>query len=61
MQPKTIGEHIKRRRLELHLLQRDVAGLIGVHPESVKNWERGVLKPMIRHLPKIIEFLGYTP
>lgn len=60
-QPKTIGEHIKRRRLELRLLQRDVAGQIGVHHESVKNWERGVLKPMIRHLPRIIEFLGYNP
>lgn len=59
--PKTIGEHIKKRRLELHLLQTDVARQLGVHVETYKNWERGVDAPMIRYHPKIIEFLGYDP
>ena len=59
--PKTIGEHIKKRRLELHLLQKDLAQQIGVHVESLKNWERNVEIPMVRYIPKIVEFLGYDP
>ena len=42
-------------------MQPDLAKLIGVHWGSIQNWERGVGEPMIRHLPKIIEFLGYNP
>jgi hypothetical protein len=30
-EPKTLGEHLKKRRLELHLFQKDVAKLIGAH------------------------------
>jgi transcriptional regulator with XRE-family HTH domain len=42
-------------------MQADVAKRLGVHMESLKNWERGVTKPTIRHIPKIVEFLGYNP
>jgi transcriptional regulator with XRE-family HTH domain len=59
--PKTIGEHLKRRRLELHLMQVEVGRRLGVHRGSVQNWERGVGQPGIRQLPAIIEFLGYDP
>jgi transcriptional regulator with XRE-family HTH domain len=59
--PKTLGEHLKRRRLELHLLQTDVARRLGVHFETLKNWERGIGSPMVRHIPAIIKFLGYDP
>lgn len=37
---QTIGDHIKARRIQLHLLQTDVAKLIGVHCASVQNRER---------------------
>lgn len=47
--------------MELHLLQKDLARQIGVHVESLKNWERDVESPMIRFIPKIVEFLGYDP
>ena len=60
-QPNTIGQHIKNRRLKLHLLQRTVAEDLCVHIESLKNWERGVGAPSIRQMPKIIEFLGFDP
>ena len=29
--------------------------------ESIKNWERNAELPLIRYLPKIIQFLGYDP
>lgn len=60
-QPQTIGEHLKRRRLALHLMQKDVAKQLGVHVESLKNWEHGVGRPLPRQIPQIIAFLGYNP
>jgi len=59
--PKTIGEHIRKRRVGLHLLQKSLAIRLGVNMETLKNWERGVEQPMIRHLPAVIAFLGFDP
>lgn len=42
-------------------MQADLAQRIGVHVQSIGNWERGVHPPTIRQLPKVIEFLGYDP
>lgn len=47
--PKIIGEHLKRRRLELHLMQAEVAKRLGVHKGSIQNWERGVGTPADRY------------
>lgn len=57
----TIGDHIRKRRLDLGLFQRQVAAQIGVDEASVWNWEKGGMKPEIRYIPDIISFLGYNP
>lgn len=57
---KTIGEHIRKRRLDLGLLQIEVAKMIGVTESTVWNWEHGT-EPELRYMPRIIEFLGYVP
>ena len=57
---KTIGEHIRKRRLDLGPLQIEVAHQIGVTESTVWNWEHGT-EPELIHIPKIIEFLGYAP
>lgn len=57
----TIGDHIKKRRLELGLYQRQVAEIIGVDECTVTNWEKNRTNPMLWTLPNIIEFLGYDP
>jgi len=59
--PVTVGDHIRKRRLELRLLQREAAERIGVTECSVYNWENGVSSPDFRKLPGIIKFLGYNP
>ncbi len=59
--PQTLAEHLKKRRLELHILQKDLAERLGVHEQAIGLWERGAGVPMTRHLPKIIAFLGYDP
>jgi len=57
----TIGDHIKRRRLELGLFQRQVAERLGVDECTVTNWEKHRTEPQLYLIPRIIEFLGYYP
>ncbi|MGH7773938.1 MAG: helix-turn-helix domain-containing protein [Candidatus Binatia bacterium] len=58
---KTLGDHIRKRRLDLGLLQKEVAERIGVDEGTLFNWERNKTLPQIRHIPKITQFLGYNP
>jgi transcriptional regulator with XRE-family HTH domain len=60
LSPRTIGEHIRKRRLDLGLLQIEIAKMIGVTESTIWNWEHGT-EPELRHMPKIIEFLRYVP
>lgn len=57
----TIGDHLRKVRLDRGLRQRDVAGIIGADPFTVLNWETGATNPKLRYLPAIIRFLGYNP
>ena len=60
-EPQTIGDHIRKRRLGLKMLQREVADQLGVCVPSVFNWEANTSNPEIRYMPAIIDFLGYDP
>jgi site-specific DNA recombinase len=60
-QPQTVGDHIRRRRLALKLMQSDVAERLGVTESSIWNWESGQWQPDLRCMPSIIAFLGYNP
>jgi DNA-binding XRE family transcriptional regulator len=54
----TLGDHLRRRRLELGLYQKDVAAQIGVTTSSIWNWENNWSSITLRCLPNVIEFLG---
>ncbi len=58
---RTIGDHVRKKRLDLKLCQYDVARIIGVNKTTVFNWERIYSSPELRHMPKVIELLGYVP
>lgn len=58
---RTLGDHIRKRRLDLALFQKDVARRLGSNETSIWNWERNRSSPALRFIPRIIEFLGYTP
>ena len=58
---RTWGDHLRRRRLDLGLRQKDVALQIGADPGSVWAWERNLRTPYVHHIPAIIDFLGYVP
>ena len=57
----TLGDHIRKRRLDLGLFQKDVAATLGVTESAVNNWEKNRVTPYFTYLPKIIAFLGYIP
>ncbi|MHB1957493.1 MAG: helix-turn-helix domain-containing protein [Acidobacteriaceae bacterium] len=57
----TLGDHIRKRRLDLKLLQKQVADQIGVHEQTITGWERNATVPEVRYMPAIIQFLGYNP
>jgi len=59
--PQSVGDHIRRRRLGLKMLQKDVAEQLGVDKTSVFNWEANTSNPEVRYMPAIIRFLGYNP
>lgn len=58
---RTLGEHIKKRRLTLKFYQREVTKLLGVDLFTVINWEKGRTEPPVRVIPAILAFLGYDP
>jgi DNA-binding XRE family transcriptional regulator len=58
--PITVGEHIRKKRMDVGLLQREVAEIIGVTESSIWNWEHGT-EPELQYNPSIIKFLGYIP
>ncbi len=58
---RSIGDHVRKRRLDLGLLQREVALQIGVDKTTVFNWEAGTAAPNIRAIPGVVRFLGYDP
>jgi transcriptional regulator with XRE-family HTH domain len=60
-QINSLGDHIRARRLDLKLLQKQVADQIGVHEMTITGWEGNATIPEVRYMPAIIQFLGYNP
>jgi DNA-binding transcriptional regulator YiaG len=60
-QLKTMGDRLRKRRLDLGLLQKQAAEQFGVDTASICNWESNTTAPELRYLPAIIRFLGYNP
>jgi transcriptional regulator with XRE-family HTH domain len=58
---QTIGDHLRKRRLDLGMLQRQVAECLGVDAMSISYWETNKYQPSLRVIPRIIRFLGYLP
>lgn len=56
-----LGDHIRRKRLDLGLFLKEAASRLGAHATTVANWEEGRTAPAVQQLPKVIRFLGYDP
>ena len=61
VEPCRLGEHIRKRRLELGLTLTAAAARLGVTQHTVINWESGERNPRIKQWPAVLAFLGYDP
>jgi len=59
--PQSVGDHLRLRRLQLKLLQKEVAARLRVHKGSIANWEANLTQPSVEYMPAIRAFLGYDP
>ena len=59
--PKTLGDYLRNRRLELRLSLPKAARLLGVSRNTLCEWESRDLDILAVHYPKIINFLGRIP
>jgi DNA-binding transcriptional regulator YiaG len=44
---KTTGDHLKKRRLELNMLQKELAERFGTTVCTVRNWEKNRSNPSL--------------
>ena len=56
--PKTLGERIRKARMNKRMMVKELAERIGVVPETVINWEKRNLKPTRRHWEQLRAVLG---
>ncbi len=59
--PATLGQHLKRRRIQLGLHQKQVAERLGLDECTIANWEKDRTCPAVRYLPRLIGYLEYNP
>jgi len=60
-EPRALGEHFRRCRLQRNLSQMGAAPILEVNPCTVLNWEKGNTEPPIEAQPALLQFLGYDP
>lgn len=56
VRPKTIGEKIKKKRLDKGLYQKDVAKIIGVDVNTITLWENDRCRPYRESCRKLRSF-----
>jgi transcriptional regulator with XRE-family HTH domain len=59
--PQSLGQHLKKRRKELGLLQREAAERMGILKDTYGNWEKNKTTPVASQFRPVVEFLGYDP
>jgi DNA-binding XRE family transcriptional regulator len=51
---ETVGDHIRKRRMDLGLFQREVADILDVQKDTVRFWEKQGNVPEIRLMPSVL-------
>ena len=60
VEPRVIGEHIRRLRLKRHVSVRAFAVQTGFSPSFISQLENGLVSPSLGSLQKMAEALGVT-
>lgn len=61
MKQTTLGDHLRKVRIQRKLSQPQVAKMINVSDETILSWEKNNTEPTPKDASKIIKFLGYFP
>lgn len=61
LNPETLGQHLKSRRLLPKLTQDQVAKQLRTVREQYEHWERDEISPVVSFWPRLIRFLGCYP
>ncbi len=59
--PNTLGDHLRKVRLDRRLSQPEVAKMLKVTTDTVTGWELNRHSPPMRLAKGIVRFLGYLP
>lgn len=57
-EPKTLGQHLRKRRLQLGFTQTQAADQLGISPFTMLNLEKDRTKPSVAAMPSLIRWLG---
>ena len=55
--PRTLGEKIRKARMDKGLMIKEIASQLGVTEDTVINWEIRDINPESRNLERLREFL----
>jgi DNA-binding XRE family transcriptional regulator len=59
--PKTIGEHVHKKRKTLGLHQWQLSQLLGVWRSTLGSWEANHYEPLSGVRTRVIAWLGFDP
>lgn len=59
--PQTLGDHVRKVRIENGLSQKAVSKIFSVTEDCITFWENERSQPQVRYYPIIFHFLGYYP
>ena len=59
--PKTLGEHLRRKRVDMGLGNVQVAEIMGVAYQTIERWEHNRRPITPKNQETIVRFLGYDP
>jgi transcriptional regulator with XRE-family HTH domain len=60
-EPRTIGEHLRKRRFDLGIRQSEVALRLGVSKRTLSLWETDNIYPTWAYQPRLVDYLGHDP
>jgi DNA-binding transcriptional regulator YiaG len=61
--PRTLGEHLWKKRIDLHLSMSQLPAILGlgITDTAIEKWEKNQNRPTKEHRARIVQFLGLDP
>jgi transcriptional regulator with XRE-family HTH domain len=60
-EPKTLGQHLRKKRFEMGMRQVESALKLGVTCKTLSDWETDRIYPSLTMQTRLVEYLGYDP